>query len=171
MERFHFEKHNFNPFFRLPMFPFWPMWKQHQDPFGRDEWKRRPFPMTKKVLSFLLSAIALPPAKDYNLILNRVISLKAHFKHSLKVQDAWDWVWWLSILSFPISFTACETFGFRSRNFPILLRLKRDTFLIKSWNIFPPNLCIGKFYRRQNFFRSKLFTAFISTALLTMPNC
>lgn len=32
--------------------------------------------------------VALPPAKDYNLILNRVISLKAHSKHSLKVWDS-----------------------------------------------------------------------------------
>lgn len=31
--------------------------------------------------------ITLPPAKDYNLILNREISLKAHSKHSLKVQE------------------------------------------------------------------------------------
>lgn len=40
-----------------------------------------------KIFPFLSCALTLPPAKDYNLMLKRVISLKAYSKHSLKVQD------------------------------------------------------------------------------------
>lgn len=65
-------------------------------------------PISSLVLS-CCAAIRLPPAKDYNLILNRVISLKAHSKHSLKVQDL-RYVSVSAFISRPPSFTAWEGF-------------------------------------------------------------
>src|SRR5690349_18865084 len=64
--------------------------------------KFRPF----RIFRFLLSTITLPTAKDYNLISNRVISLKTHSKHSLKLQDPRHVLKPLFI--FRSSFTACK---------------------------------------------------------------
>lgn len=103
LETSHQEMPLFQPF-RLPMFSFRTSEKRQNLP-----WLVL-FTTQKKIPTLLHSAITLPPLRDYNLILNRVISLKAHFKHSLKVQGAWDIS--VSIFYLPRPLTAASG-GFR----------------------------------------------------------